>query len=116
MSKIRGKDTKPELFVKEALIRLKVRFTYQAHGLPGTPDFLIDKTALFVDGDFWHLRKLSTLRKVNWWWKRKLLLGKYNELKKRLKLKLMGYRVIKIWEKDLPKIDLKEFFTINGIL
>lgn len=56
MSKIRSKDTKPELKVKDALNALPWKFYYHLKAAPFHPEFIIEgkKITIFVDGDFWH--------------------------------------------------------------
>lgn len=57
MSKIRSKDTKPEILLRKALWKEGVR-GYRLHrkDIPGTPDiaFISKKVAVFIDGSFWH--------------------------------------------------------------
>src|SRR5690348_11864192 len=55
MSRIRGHNTKPEVSLRKALWRLGLRYTLNSK-LPGKPDLVFPKyrTALFVDGCFWH--------------------------------------------------------------
>ena len=56
MSKIRSKDTKPELILRRALFRDGLRYRLHRRDLPGTPDICIEKYKLIVDvrGCFWH--------------------------------------------------------------
>lgn len=56
MSRIRSKDTKPEMLVRRALHRLGFRFRLHARDLPGCPDIVLPKykTIIQVKGCFWH--------------------------------------------------------------
>jgi DNA mismatch endonuclease (patch repair protein) len=56
MSRIRGKDTKPEKVVRSLLHRMGYRFRLHGKGLPGRPDIVLPrhKTVVFVHGCFWH--------------------------------------------------------------
>ena len=56
MSRIRGKDTLPELRVRRALHALGYRYRLHVRGLPGRPDlaFPARRKAIFVHGCFWH--------------------------------------------------------------
>ena len=56
MSRIRSRDTQPELKLRRALHALGLRYRLHVKSLPGTPDIVFPrhKTALFVHGCFWH--------------------------------------------------------------
>ncbi|MEQ9166260.1 MAG: hypothetical protein RLO12_08380 [Fulvivirga sp.] len=56
MSKIRGKDTKPELLFRKGLTKLGIKYRINFKGLPGKPDISNKKRKLvvFIDGEFWH--------------------------------------------------------------
>ena len=56
MSRIRGKDTKPELLVRRWLWSEGWRYRLYVKGFPGKPDIVIRrlKTVIFVNGCFWH--------------------------------------------------------------
>ena len=56
MSKIRSKDTGPEVFIRSALFRLGYRYRINRKDLPGKPDIVLPKkkAVIFVQGCFWH--------------------------------------------------------------
>jgi DNA mismatch endonuclease (patch repair protein) len=56
MSRVRSRDTKPELLVRRSLSRLGVRYRLHRRDLPGKPDVYVGrlKLAVFVNGCFWH--------------------------------------------------------------
>ena len=56
MRRVKGKDTKPELIVRQALTRLGARYRLHRKDLPGAPDVVMSgrKLAIFVHGCFWH--------------------------------------------------------------
>ena len=56
MSRIRAKDTKPEVLVRSFLFRRGLRFRKNDRRLPGHPDVVLPKyrTVIFVNGCFWH--------------------------------------------------------------
>ena len=56
MSRIRGKDTKPELMLRRGLHALGLRFRLHRKDLPGRPDMVFPRyrAAVLVHGCFWH--------------------------------------------------------------
>lgn len=56
MAGIKGRNTQPELVVRQYLHRAGLRFRLQVKGLPGRPDIVLPKhgTVVFVHGCFWH--------------------------------------------------------------
>lgn len=56
MSRIKGKDTKPEWIVRRYLFARGYRYRKNVKGLPGTPDIVLKKygVAIFIHGCFWH--------------------------------------------------------------
>jgi DNA mismatch endonuclease (patch repair protein) len=56
MSRIRGKDTKPEIAVRRAAHALGYRFRLHRGDLPGSPDLIFPRLhkVIFVHGCFWH--------------------------------------------------------------
>lgn len=57
MARIRGKDTRPEMFVRQLLHRMGYRFRLHRRDLPGKPDLVFPgrRKAIFVHGCFWHM-------------------------------------------------------------
>lgn len=104
MSRIRSKDTKPEKAVRKALFRLGWRYRLHAKDLPGKPDIVNRKrkTAIFVNGCFWHQHegcKRKTSPKTNTdYWSNKLKRNVERQKKDIELLKLLGWKVIVIWE------------------
>ena len=58
MSRVRGKDTKPEILVRSYLFSRGLRFRKNDKRYPGSPDVVLPKynTVVFVHGCFWHLK------------------------------------------------------------
>lgn len=109
MSRIRGKNTKPEEFVRKYLFSQGFRYRKNDPKLPGKPDIVLPKykTIIFVNGCFWHAHegcKYFVWPKSNVaFWKKKI---ESNFLRDKTNLKLltdMGWRVITIWECELKK-------------
>jgi DNA mismatch endonuclease, patch repair protein len=120
MSRIRNKNTKPELIVRSLLHNLGYRF--RLHGkiskqiytkgiLPGKPDIILKKykTVIFIHGCFWHRHKnckMSNIPKSNTdFWKKKLEGNVQRDHKNVKKLKELGWKIIVIWECELNCID-----------
>lgn len=100
MSRIRGRDTKPELKIKRLM--KKLGFSHQPKGIIGRPDFANkkEKIAVFVDGCFWHgcpkhCKKPKTNKKF---WYKKIAANVKRDKQVNTKLKKDGWRVIRIWE------------------
>ena len=117
MSRIRSKDTTPEMRVRSALHREGYRFRLHNENLPGRPDLVLKKlkTAIFVHGCFWHHHrkcKRANLPKSNRnYWLPKIHGNIERDKECRKALKKSGWKVIIIWEcqtKDPEKI-LKVF-------
>lgn len=104
MSRIRGRDTKPEVRLRKALWKGGLRYRVRV-GLPGRPDvvFASLRAVVFVDGCFWHVcPRHAVPPKANAaFWRRKL---KANVARDRLvdrKLRELGWRVIRVWEHEV---------------
>lgn len=103
MSRIRGRDTKPEMLVRRGLHARGLRYRLHDRSLPGRPDLVLRKyhTAVFIHGCFWHahrcaLSKLPTSRQD--FWKQKLEGNKARDRKAIELLRSSGWRVVVIWE------------------
>ncbi len=107
MSRIRSKDTKPELIIRKFLFANGFRFRLHDKTLPGKPDLVLKKikTAIFVHGCFWHghegCRYFVVPKTRTDWWLAKINGNIANDEKKKLKLQELGWNVITIWECDL---------------
>ena len=106
MSRIRSKNTKPELLVRSMLHRLGYRFTVNGpknKQLPGRPDIVLPKyrTVIFVHGCFWHRCpncKYATIPKTRTeWWKAKLEGNAQRDARNQKKLKELGWKVVVVW-------------------
>ena len=104
MSRIRGKDTKPEMVVRSLVHRMGYRYRLHRRDLPGIPDMVFPrhKKIIFVHGCFWHMHRCrfgKVVPKTNakfWQIKRK---GNVDRDKRNIrKLRRMGWRVLVVWE------------------
>ena len=103
MSRIRSKDTAPELRVRSALHRAGYRFRLHVKDLPGKPDIVLPKykTVIFVHGCFWHRHKgcpeASVPSTNQEYWKKKFQRNVERDKQDQAELKKLGWRVIVVW-------------------
>ena len=104
MSRIRSKDTKPELVVRRHLHALGFRFRLHTAKLPGHPDIVLPKwhTVIFINGCFWHRHegcRLATMPKSNVeFWETKFARNVARDARELEALAAAGWRVIVLWE------------------
>ncbi len=110
MSRIRSKNTRPELIVRKMLHNSGIRYRLHARNLPGKPD-LSNKSkffTIFVNGCFWHQHKgckRASIPKSNTdYWIPKLEKN-VNRFQENLdRLDTMGYRTAVIWECEINEL------------
>jgi len=111
MSRIRSKDTLPELAVRRAFSAAKLRYRLHDRRLPGNPDlvFVGQRTVVFVHGCFWHChagcRNFSIPKTRSEWWAAKLARNKARDEEARVELEAAGWRVVVIWECEVADQD-----------
>ena len=104
MSRIKGKDTKPEETVRKYLFSQGFRYRKNDKKLPGTPDIVLPKykTVIFVNGCFWHGHegcKYFVWPKNNAeFWHKKIRDNVLRDQRKVQALDLLGWKVIVVWE------------------
>lgn len=104
MSRIRSKDTKPELALRRALHRLGLRYTLGNKQLAGKPDLVLPrhKAAIFVHGCFFHRHpacNIATTPKSNTaYWQEKFDRNVNRDARVRAELESQGWRVFTVWE------------------
>jgi len=109
MSRIRAKNTKPELLVRKFLFRQGYRFRLHDKKMPGKPDIILPKfkTAIFVNGCFWHGHyncKYFVIPKTrSAWWLEKIICNRERDLRNSEKLYQEGWKVITIFECELKE-------------
>ena len=107
MSKIRGKDTKPEIRVRKGLHARGFRFRLQDRKLPGRPDITLPKygVAIMVNGCFWHGHKecrYATKPRTNpEFWETKIERNRHRDEVTTAHLEALGWTVITVWECEL---------------
>lgn len=111
MSKIKSKDTKPEMLVRRFLFSHGFRFRLHRKDLPGNPDIVLPKykTVIFINGCFWHGHKdckFATIPETNRdFWLTKISGNIIRDNESVERLKQSGWKVIVIWQCELkPKV------------
>ena len=114
MSRVPGKNTKPELIARSLLHQLGYRFTVNGpknKALPGKPDIVLPKykTAIFVHGCFWHrhakCKNASTPKTKTDYWLPKFERNAQRDRANHNGLHCLGWQVIIIWECKLKKLN-----------
>ena len=107
MSRIRGKNTKPEILVRKGLHARGFRFRLHNKKLPGCPDIVLPKygVAIMVNGCFWHGHKgcrYATKPKTSIeFWETKIARNRHRDEVTTAHLEALGWAVITIWECEL---------------
>ncbi len=113
MSRIRGKDTKPEELVRKYLFAQGFRYRKNDPRLPGKPDIVLPKyrTVVLVNGCFWHhhdCRYFVWPKNNAEFWKKKIDRNVERDQENVKQLEKAGWRVIVIWECELKKAYVKK--------
>lgn len=104
MSRVKGKNTKPEMVIRSMLHRLGYRFRLHRKDLPGRPDIVLPKyrTVVFVHGCFWHqhhgCKKATVPENNREFWMAKLMGNIERDKQAHKALEALGWRVAVIWE------------------
>ena len=114
MSRIKGKNTKPEEIVRSFLFSNGFRYRKNDKRYPGTPDIVLPKykVMIFVNGCFWH--KHEGCRYFVWpennaeFLKEKIIKNTERDKKNYEQIRRMGWRVIVVWECELKPQRRKE--------
>lgn len=109
MSKVQLKNGKAETLLAKKLWKVGVRYRKNYKQLPGSPDIAILKyrVAIFIDGEFWHgkdwdTRKTKLKHNVEYW-QTKIEENINRDIRVNNELNLLGWRVLRYWEKDILK-------------
>jgi DNA mismatch endonuclease (patch repair protein) len=119
MSRIRSKNTKPEILVRKYLFSKGFRFRLHIKDLPGKPDIVLPKykTVIFVHGCFWHGHNACQYFVIpktrSEWWLEKITRNRERDQNAIKLLKENGWKVISIWEcKLLPPLRQRTLSTL----
>ncbi|RRQ49960.1 very short patch repair endonuclease [Maribacter algicola] len=109
MSKIRGKNTKPEMVFRKALYASGYRYRVDYKKLIGKPDIVLNKykTVIFIDGEYWHGKnwkerkpKIKTNRAF---WIAKIERNMQRDEEVNRELERLGYTIFRFWEIEVKK-------------
>jgi DNA mismatch endonuclease (patch repair protein) len=109
MSKIRSRETKPEIRLRKALWHLGIRYRKNVKKLPGTPDIVISKYKLiiFIDGEFWHgynwKEKKKKIKSNRDFWIPKIERNMQRDRNNNDTLKQEGWTVLRFWDWQINK-------------
>ena len=133
MSRIRSKNTKPEMIVRRGLWKRGFRYRLNHKRLPGHPDLVLRKyrTCIFINGCFWHGHHVDSNTMASSvcckipttnhdFWVAKIRRNKERDKEEQRKLAEMGWHCICVWECELkPKMIEQTLdsiaFTLNHI-
>src|SRR5262245_45424552 len=106
MSRIRGRDTKPEMLLRQGLHARGFRYRLHPRELPGRPDMVFPRrqAAILVHGCFWHghdcpLFKMPATRPQ--FWRSKIAANRARDARDLTALMHEGWRVLIVWECSL---------------
>lgn len=111
MSRIRGKDTKPEILVRKVIHSQGFRYGLHRQDLPGTPDIVLtrQRKIIFVHGCFWHghsgCSRAALPKSKRGFWKQKIEANQARDQKARRALRRLGWSVLVIWQCETNKAD-----------
>ena len=118
MSRIRGKDTKPEELVRKRLFSQGFRYRKNDARLPGKPDIVLPKykTVIFVNGCFWHghvgCHYFVWPKNNAEFWKKKIGSNIERDAKNYALLAKLGWNVIVVWECELKRSTAEEALNL----
>lgn len=106
MSRVKGKNTKPELYVRSLLHRAGFRFRLSSKNVPGKPDIILPKykAVISVHGCFWHghdCYRFSWPKTRKAFWRRKIEGNRERDTRYLQELNEAGWRVCVVWECSL---------------
>jgi DNA mismatch endonuclease, patch repair protein len=109
MSRVRGRDTKPEMVIRRLVHWMGFRYRLHDRRLPGAPDLVFKsrRKAIFIHGCFWHRHsdpscKLARMPKSKLdFWKAKLEGNRQRDLRNQSDLDALGWQYLIVWECEL---------------
>ena len=113
MSKISGKETKPEILVRKFLFANGFRYRKNDKRYPGKPDIVLPKykTVVFIHGCFWHGHNCPAGKPPETkkdFWKQKIKGNIERDKRNKTELQKQGWKVITIWQCELKNKEIRE--------
>lgn len=110
MSRVRGKNTSPELIVRRLLHKLGYRYRLHAKALPGKPDIVFSsrRKIVLVHGCFWHghdCRWGRTPRSNVAFWTEKANANRRRDMSTTDQLRVAGWDVLVVWQCETKDVD-----------
>lgn len=111
MSRVRAKDTRPEMLVRRIVFAEGYRYRLHDRKLPGCPDLVFKSRGkvIFVHGCFWHRHANCALARMPKsrldFWEPKLTANKERDARNKKLLAKEGWRVLTIWECELTETE-----------
>lgn len=106
MSRVRNKNTRPEMLLRRALWSVGLRYRL-GYPLPGKPDlvFVGARVAVFLDGCFWHRCPIHATypRKNHEFWEAKLAGNVRRDAEVNARLALLGWTVLRFWQHEVER-------------
>ncbi len=122
MSRIRSRDTKPEMIVRSLVHQMGFRYRLHQKGLPGTPDLVLPahRKVIFVHGCFWHMHccrygKVTPATNAEFW-SNKRRGNVIRDRKNRRQLRTAGWSILVVWECWTKDIDRKLIPRLTAFL
>jgi len=127
MSRVKSKNTRPEMVVRSLLHAMGYRFRLHRKDLPGNPDITLPKyrVVIFVHGCFWHQHNCPHGQRLpssnQAYWLTKLAKNRWRDNQNTTKLNALGWTVLIVWEcmlRDMLKLEkvLREFVRTHPSL
>jgi DNA mismatch endonuclease, patch repair protein len=122
MSKIKAKNTKPEVLFRKKLWESGLRYRKHNKKLPGNPDIVMKKYKLviFIDGEFWHgynwSDKKPKIKTNRDFWIPKIERNIERDFENNSKITALGFRVFRFWEHEIKRDSQKCLDIILGYL
>ena len=124
MSRVRSKDTKPELIVRSMVHQMGFRYRLHSRELPGSPDLVFARhlKIIFVHGCFWHRHSCRAGRNRpasgEFYWDAKLENNRRRDRRNSIQLHRDGWKILTVWECQIRDRDtlaqrVKSFLEAN---